>query len=83
MTQPQTPRLLTALTLAVSALVLGACTSVHPRVWQNGAAMEESGAFRALMSGDRSVAAQRRLYSSATPLRRWQREQPYAPFGRW
>ena len=69
--------------LAAVASTLGACASISPRAWQNGAAMSSSSAHQRMMWGDRSVATQRQLYSSATPLRYWYSERPYQPFGRW
>lgn len=75
-------RLLAAAGGLVLVTVASAC-SVHPRVWQNGAAMSSSRAYQDALMGDHSFQTQRRLYQSATPLRAWSRDVPYAPFGRW
>ena len=73
----------TALLLA-GLSALGACSGrVHPRVWQNGEYMTSSSAYRQVMAGDRSVAAQRRLHDAASPLRMYARDVPYPYFGKW
>jgi len=80
----RSPRRVVPLVLLAALLTtLGACASVHPRVWQNGEAMSTSRAHAQMLMGDRSIATQRALYSSATPLRYWYSEAPYRPFGRW
>jgi hypothetical protein len=84
MTTFRTRRLAQLAALAGTLGALGACTSVHPRVWQNGAAMSSSAAYTSMVhGGDRSIATQRKLYSSATPLRFWYSDRPYQPFTRW
>lgn len=80
----RSPRRLVPLALLAGLLAtLGACASVHPRVWQNGEAMSTSRAYGQLLAGDRSVSNLRSLYSSATPLRYWYSDAPYQPFSRW
>ena len=79
----RTRRVVQLVSLAGVLTALGACTSISPRVWQNGAAMSSSSAYQSMMWGDRSIATQRKLYSSSTPLRHWQSDRPYTPFGRW
>lgn len=81
MTRLNRSRLLAAVG-SLALLATGAC-SVHPRVWQNGQAMSSSRAHREMLAGNHSVATQRRLYTSATPLRAWSRDLPYPYFGRW
>lgn len=75
-------RLLAATGALVLVAAASAC-SVHPRVWQNGAAMSSSRAHGEALAGDQSFATQRRLHQSATPLRAWSRDVPYPHFGRW
>lgn len=76
-------RLVAAIGGLVLVTVASACSSVHPRVWQNGAAMSSSRAHGQALAGDRSFQTQRRLYQSATPLRARSSDLPYPYFGRW
>jgi hypothetical protein len=64
-------------------LVMGGCASIPQRVWQNGANISSSRAYRSMMSGDHSFQNMRQVYGSLDPYRSLYQPVPYPYFGRW
>jgi hypothetical protein len=71
-----------ALAIALAG-ALGACASIPKRAWANGEAMSSSRAYDAVMGGDMSFTAHRKLQSSLDPRRLNYREVAFPAFGQW
>ena len=66
---------------------LGACASIPQRAWRNGAALDNSTAYRRVLSGDMSFQTRRDLQNSLNfgALGFYQEAPMYSPFpkGGW
>jgi hypothetical protein len=76
-----------ASTLLALAATLGACASIPQRAWRNGAALDNSTAYRRVLSGDMSFQTRRDLQNSLNfgALGFYQEAAMYSPFpkGGW
>lgn len=69
--------------VAAGLATLGACASIPQRAWANGAAMEQSRAYRSVMGGNMSMQSHRELMGSLNPRLLNYNQVSYAPFTQW